>query len=128
MAVCPRNSEKHLLSLNSVNSKCINSPCFHHQIPDKILSRDMKHGQMEHKPKGELTDKLITIQITITTILIAYKYWAVRSELLFEKTAFAHIDGWKNQSNYWLESSKSLKHMHLWIPSFVHIHVGVTFG
>lgn len=31
----------------------------------------MKPGQMEHNPKGELTDKLITIRITITTILIA---------------------------------------------------------
>lgn len=34
----------------------------------------MKRGQMEHNPKRELTDKLITIQITIITILIAYKY------------------------------------------------------
>jgi len=85
LAVCPRNSEEHLLSLNSVISKCINSPCFLHQTPDKILSRDMKRGQMEHNPKRELTDKLITIQITIITILIAYKYWAVRSKLCLER-------------------------------------------
>jgi len=39
---------------------------------------------MEHKPKRQLTDKLINIQIKIITIPITYKYRDVRSKLCLE--------------------------------------------